>query len=179
MPGPAATTPKPPHVAEMIKTSIKNTSVSQYIREQQLEQLVLHERREDHLLEQPVDARRELAQQLEEPPHLLVVGLLQQPQRHEHVVLAAIHAARSANPGVMTKEVITGLNTAIAKAAAKCASTTAWAGTIAKDRVPLLTAQLGAAGAGVDGRAGAQGPGARGRALSAGLCGVCSGADPS
>ena len=41
MPGPAATTPKPPHVAEMIKTSIKNTSVSQYIREQQLEQLVL------------------------------------------------------------------------------------------------------------------------------------------
>ena len=41
MPGPAATTPKPPHVAEMIKTSIKNTSVSQHIREQQLEQLVL------------------------------------------------------------------------------------------------------------------------------------------
>mmetsp|Transcript_32089 Transcript_32089/g.84010 ORF Transcript_32089/g.84010 Transcript_32089/m.84010 type:complete len:328 (-) Transcript_32089:4091-5074(-) len=48
-------------------------------RGRELEQLVLHERREDDLLEQPMDARRQLAQQPVESRHLLVVRLLEQP----------------------------------------------------------------------------------------------------
>ena len=53
----------------------------------ELEQLVLHEGREDDLLEQPVQARGQLAQQLVQLIHLLVVRLLEEPERHDHTLV--------------------------------------------------------------------------------------------
>mmetsp|Transcript_36276 Transcript_36276/g.107578 ORF Transcript_36276/g.107578 Transcript_36276/m.107578 type:complete len:238 (-) Transcript_36276:416-1129(-) len=56
-------------------------------RRRELDALVLRVGRENGLLEVPVDGLWQPAQQLEEPPHLLLVRLLEEPQRHHRLVL--------------------------------------------------------------------------------------------
>eukprot|EP00965_Chrysotila_dentata_P059671 1979480-Pleurochrysis_carterae.AAC.1 len=58
-----------------------------------LAHLVLHVLREDNLLQVPVDRGGQSVQQVVELVHLLIVGLLQQPERQDHPVVFIVCAA--------------------------------------------------------------------------------------